>query len=123
MKTNEIRITIKALPEKVFEYVLEPKNTQFWVEDSVEMKTDTDQINLGTLYSNEFITREVIDYQRDTFIELADTEGSYSCSYSFKKIDDETTEIIFFESHDDGLELEYPLEEKNFEKLKEILEK
>lgn len=123
MQTNEIRITIKAPPEIVFEYTLEPKNTKYWVEDSIEMTTDTDQIGLGTKYSNKHITREVTDYQRDNFLELADVDGIYSCSYSFRKIDDDTTELIFFESHNDGTELEYPIEADCFEKLKEVLEK
>lgn len=123
MKTNEIRITIKAPPEIIFEYVLEPKNTKHWVEGSIEMKTDTEQINLGTKYSNEFITREVMDYDRNKFIELADVDGVYSCSYSFRKKDEDSTELIFFESHDDESELEYPIEVDCFQKLKEMLEK
>lgn len=122
MKVNEIRITIIAPISEVFEFTLEPQNTKQWVTDSVEMKTDTNQINLGTKYINKFITREVTDYDCNRFIELSDIDGSYVCSYSFRKIDDEATEIIFFESHDDGSELEYPLDQKNFEKLKELLE-
>lgn len=123
MKINEIRITIKAPPEIVFEYTIEPKNTKHWVEDSIEMTTDTDQINIGTQYSNEFVVREVIDYERNKFIELSDVDGTYSCSYSFRKIDDDSTELVFFESNADGSELEYPIEIECFEKLKELLEK
>lgn len=123
MKVNELRITIKAPPEIVFEYTLEPKNTPLWVEEAIEMKTDTNQINLGTKYSNEFIIREVIDYDHNKFIELADVDGVYSCSYSFRKIDEGNTELVFFESNSDGSELEYPIEADCFKKLKEILEK
>jgi hypothetical protein len=122
MQTNEIRITIKAPPEEVFEYTIEPKNTKYWVTDSVEMKTDTEQIDLGTKYSNEYATRDVIDYERDKFIELADVDGIYSCSYTFRKIDNDSMELIFFESNIDGSALEYPLSKKSFNKLKEILE-
>lgn len=122
MKLNEIRVIINSPQEKVFEYTIEPKNTKHWVEDSIEMKTDTEQINLGTKYSNEFITREVVDYDRDKFIELSDIDGIYTCSYSFRKLDDDSTELIFFESNDDGSELEYPLEKESFKKLRKILE-
>ena len=87
------------------------------------MKTDTNQINLGTIYSNEFIKREVTDYDRNRFIELSDLDGTYSCSYSFKKLEDESTELIFFESHDDGSELEYPIDQESFERLREVIEK
>jgi len=123
MITNEIRITIDAPAEQIFEYTLEPKNTKHWVEGSIEMTTNTDQINLGTKYSNEYITREVTDYDRDKFIELTDTGGAYSCSYSFRKINENSTELIFFESMSDGSELEYPIGKESFEKLKEIIEK
>jgi len=123
MKTNEIRIEIVAPCQNVFEYTIEPKNTKHWVEGSIEMKTDTDQINVGTKYSNEFITRDVSDYERDKFIELTDLDGNYSCSYSFRKIDEDTTELVFFESHADGSELEYPIGDECFAKLKELLEK
>lgn len=122
MKTNEIRIVINSPFETVFEYTIEPKNTKNWVEGSIEMKTDTEQINIGTQYSNEFITREVTDYERDKFIELADVDGVYKCSYTFRKIDENSTELIFFESHDDGSEPEYQLEKQHFQKLKELLE-
>jgi len=123
MTTNEIRVTINRSQQEVFEYTVEPKNTKHWVKDSIEMKTDTDQINIGTKYSNEFITREVTDYERNKFIELTDIDGIYSCSYSFRKIDENSTELTFFESNSGASELEYPLEQRYFEKLKEILEK
>lgn len=120
--SNEIRVRINAPREKVFEYTLEPKNTPEWVEDAVEMQTSTEQIGIGTIYSNEYIGREVTDYEKNVFLELADMDGNYSCSYSFRKIDEENTELIFFESSNDGLELEFPIEKRFFEKLKEILE-
>jgi len=123
MKTNEIRVVINRPQSEVFEYTLEPKNTKYWVEGSIEMKTDTDQIGIGTKYSNEHITREVVDYDRDKFLELQDVVGEYVCSYSFRKIDEQNTELIFFESHEDGSELEYPIEAECFEKLKQLLEK
>lgn len=122
MKVNEIRIIIEQPQQDVFEYVVEPKNTKHWVKDSIEMKTDTKQINIGTKYSNEFITREVTDYDRDKFIELTDVDQNYSCSYSFRKIHNNSTELIYFESNSDGTELEYPLEYSCFERLKELLE-
>jgi uncharacterized protein YndB with AHSA1/START domain len=122
MKVNEIRIIIDAPQEKVFEYTLEPKNTQFWVEESIPMETDTKQINVGTKYSNKHITRKVTDYERDKFIELTDIDGIYSCSYSFKKIENNKTELIFFESNSNGSEVEYPIDAGCFKKLKEIIE-
>tara|TARA_B100001179_G_C18604376_1_gene413091 strand:- start:357 stop:731 length:375 start_codon:yes stop_codon:yes gene_type:complete len=123
MVTNEIRMIVHAPHTEVFEFTVEPKNTKHWVKDSVEMSTDTKQINLGTQYSNEYVTREVTDYERDKFIELSDTHTPYTCSYSFRKISDTTTEIIFFESSNNEEELEHPLEHKHFEQLKELLEK
>ena len=122
MKVNEIRTIINIPQDELFEYTIEPKNTKHWVEGSIEMLTNTEQIDIGTQYSNEHVTREVVDYERDKFIELADINGIYSCSYTFRKINDDSTELIFFESNSDGSDLEYPIEAKCFEQLKEKLE-
>lgn len=123
MKTNEIRIIINAPSNEIFEFVLEPENTPKWIEGAGTKTVNTEQIGLGTIYSNDIGEWVVSDYDRNKFFELSDESIYYSCSYSFRKIDEENTELIYFESHSDGSALEHPMERKNFEKLKEILEK
>lgn len=123
MKTNEIRIIIDAPANDIFEFVLEPKNTPTWIEGAGEETVNTDQIGLGTVYSNDIGKWVVTDYEKGKFFELSDTSIHYSCSYSFRKINEICTELVYFESHSDGSNLENPMEEKNFKKLKEILEK
>lgn len=123
MKTNEIRITIASPQETVFEFTLEPKNTPLWVGSAGIETVDTQQIRLGTIYSNNSSQSEVTDYSRDKFIELSNKKTGYTASYSYRKIDAYITELIFFENMKDGSNLVQPMEQKSFEKLKELLEK
>jgi hypothetical protein len=123
MKANEIRITIQALPEKVFEFTVEPKNTKQWVDGIGEETVNTQQIGLGTIYTNHFGSLEVTDYERNKFFELTNKENSYCCSYSYRKLEDEATELTYFEYMQDGSELEEPMKHENFKQLQKILEK
>jgi hypothetical protein len=65
----------------------------------------------------------VIDYERDKFLEYEDKSQYYKASFSFRKIDSEQTEIIFFESKYNSEDLKNPLRKEYFENLKELLEK
>ena len=122
MKTQEIRILIHQNTRTVFEYSLEPKNKSLWINGMKEETTDTEQIGLGTIYSNDLGSFEVTDYQRDTYFELTNNDTSYQCSYTYHKIDEETTELVYFEYMQDGSDLAEPMDRKYFEKLKELLE-
>jgi hypothetical protein len=56
------------------------------------------------------------------YFELTSNETSYQCSYTYHKVDDETTELVYFEAMLDGSDLREPMNKKHFEKLKELLE-
>jgi len=121
MKTNQVRINIKANISKVFEFTLDPNNTSRWIESITEEKVDTKKIGMGTIYTNDFGSYTVTDYDRDKFFELTDHKTGYICSYTFKEKDQET-EIIYFEYMENGEDLKDPLDQKSFELLKELLE-
>ena len=122
MKTNEIRISINAPRSEVFEFTIEPKNTPLWIDSVTEETINTKQIRLGTIYSNVYGDLEVTDYDSHVFFELTNKKTTYVCSYSYRKIDETTTEIIYFESMEDGSDLSDPMKKESFQKLKEILE-
>jgi hypothetical protein len=122
MKANELEITINKPIEEVFAFTLEPKNTPKWVEAVSEETVNTEQIGLGTIYSTEYRELEVTDYDRDKFFELTNHKTSYVCSYTYKKINDDTAQIIYFEYMQDGSNLADPMKQKSFEKLRELLE-
>jgi len=122
MTNNEIRIIVHAPASKVFEFTLEPNNKKLWMKDYITETVSTDQINLGTFYINPLGKHEVTDYEKDVFIELTHTENSYQSSYSFRKIDDTHTEIVYFEAMFDGSELTHPRKQSDFETLKALLE-
>lgn len=123
ISSNEIRVTINKPHDKVFEFTLEPKNTPKWIDLITSETVDTEQIGIGTIYTNDFGILTVTDYERNLYFELTNEKTTYQCSYSFKKIDDDTTEIIYFEAMLDGSELDEPFNLKHFEKLKKIMEK
>jgi hypothetical protein len=123
MKTNEIRITIDAEPKDVFEFTVEPKNTAKWIDTAGEEHINTEQIGLGTVYSNNYGDLKVTDYERNKFFELTNEATSYCCSYTYRKLEDDTTELTYFEYMQDGSELEDPMDRRHFEKLQEIISK
>lgn len=120
--SNEIRIIIAKPREEVFEFVLEPGNKSSWCSSIENESVDTEQIGLGTRYKNNFGELEVTDYECNVYFELSEIGTKYQCSYSFHKIDDEATEIVYFEGMLDGSELDEMMESENFEHLKKILE-
>jgi len=123
MKTNEIRIVIRKPRDEVFEYVLEPSNTHNWCRNIEHEEVDTEQIGIGTKYSNNFGILTVTDYERNVYFELTEELTQYQCSYSFRNISDNETELIYFESMLDGSDLIEAFDEDYFEVLKDILEK
>ena len=122
MTNNEIRIVVNAPAAKAFEFTLEPKNKKMWMEDFAGETVSPDQIKLGTFYINSLGKLEVTDYEKDVFIELTHTENSYQSSYSFRKINEAQTEIVYFEAMFDGSELTHPRKHSDFETLKTLLE-
>lgn len=123
MTTQEIRIEIKVPTKEVFEFTTEPENTSKW-RDTVQKETiNTECIGLGTVYTNEYGTLTVTDYEKDAFFELTNHETGYQCSYTYHKTDDTTTELVYFESIEDDSQLREPIERRHFEVLKTLLEK
>ena len=122
MKTNEIRISIDVTLEKLFEFTVNPKNTNEWIGTAGEEAVNTEQIGLGTIYSNNYGELEVTDYEKDKFFELTNQKTSYQCSYTYRRLEDGPTELTYFEYMQNNSDLEEPMERRHFEKLKEILE-
>lgn len=123
MTTQEIRIKIKVPRTEVFEFTTEPENTPKWIDTVTKETINTERIGLGTMYTNEYGTLTVTDYEKDAFFELTNHETGYQCSYTYHKIDDDTTELVYFEAMEDGSELTEPMEQRHFEVLKTLLEK
>ena len=122
MKTNEIRIEIERPIKDVFEYTLEPQNKSIWCSIITEESVDTEQIGITSIYRNNLGSFKVSDYERNIFLELMSLDEKFQCSYSFRKIDDNTTELIYFEAMLDGSDLTEAMDKKYFKKLKELLE-
>ena len=122
MKTNEIRIEIERPIKDVFEYTLEPQNKSIWCSIITEESVDTEQIGITSIYRNNLGSFKVSDYERNIFLELMSLDEKFQGSYSFRKRDDNTTELIYFEAMLDGSDLTEAMDKKYFKKLKELLE-
>ena len=122
-KTNEIRIVINKPSVEVFEFTIEPNHKHEWCHNIEHEEVDKEQIGIGTVYTNNFGKLEITDYERNVYFELTDDVTQYQCSYSFRNMNDLSTEIIYFESMLDGSDLLEPMDEDYFVNLKEILEK
>jgi CRISPR/Cas system CSM-associated protein Csm3 (group 7 of RAMP superfamily) len=127
MDTNKLSITINKPVSEVFEFTLNPKNTPKWIETMMEEKTDTENIKVGTKYSNTNDGITWTEYlcsllQKDTLFELQEVGGSYRVKYTYVPISTNETELAYIEWTDDKSELSKPLEMKALEKLKSAIE-
>jgi len=95
MKTNEIRIEIERPIKDVFEYTLEPQNKSIWCSIITEESVDTEQIGITSIYRNNLGSFKVSDYERNIFLELMSLDEKIQGSYSFRKRDDNTTELKY----------------------------
>lgn len=122
MKANKLEIFIQAPLSEVFEYTLEPSHTHLWIPGITKEEVDTKQIGLGTKYQNDTGNYEVTDYEKDKFFELSSLDSSYLCSYSFRKQEDNSTILTYFEYMTNGDDLDSPLSQESLITLQELIE-
>jgi uncharacterized protein YndB with AHSA1/START domain len=126
MKENKITIVINKPIDRVFEFTTNPKNTHWWIPSIVEEIADEYPPKIGTQYKNrgnnsnwEFY--KVIEFQNNKLFTLSDLENNYHVKYTYKKINDNQTEMEYFEWVKNG-ELTGPFTEDIIKKLKSVLE-
>jgi len=127
MKQNKLFIKIAKPMNEVFEFTINPKNTPRWIEN-IEVEESSDwPIKIGTIYRNKNSKGEWLEYQvmalkHNKLFELVSKDKNYHVRYTYKPIDNQTTELEYFEWVDNG-ELEAPFTQDILGKLKEEAEK
>jgi len=126
MKEKKITIIINKPIEEVFGFTLNPKNTPLWISSIKEEVTNEFPPKIGTLYKNrgdgpDWTIYKVTEFEQNKSFTLTKQDGNYSVRYTFKHIDDNTTEIEYFEWVNEG-ELEEPFTKEILEKLKSVME-
>jgi len=127
MKENKIVVTIKRPIEDVFEFTINPKNTHLWISSIKEEKAEKFPPEIGTMYKNtgdgvKWNYYEVIEFQENKLFTLRNLEDNYRVRYSYRKIDENTTELEYLELVEHG-ELENPFTEETLNELKIVMEK
>lgn len=123
MQENRITIIIDKPIEKVFEFTTNPENTHLWVPFIEEEIAEEFPPKIGTVYKNRRGNSrnisKVTEYETNKVFKLENK--TFSVRYIFKKINKESTELIYIESVKKG-ELAKPFTKEVLQKLKLTVE-
>lgn len=126
MKENRIKVIIKKPISDVFYFTTHPSNTHLWIPSIEEEVCDEYPPKLGTEYRNrgdgdKWNIYQVLEFEKDSIFTLADKERNYHVRYTYKKLDENSTEMEYYEWMEEG-ELSSPFTLDILEKLKEVVE-
>ncbi len=126
MKENKVSTKIDRPISEVFEFTTNPNNTPLWIDGLIEEQRDTSPTKIGTEYRNcdesgVWDTYYVTEYEKDKIFTLQKSDKNYNVRYTYKSLNDNKTEMEYFEWVDQG-ELENPFTQEVLEKLKAVIE-
>jgi uncharacterized protein YndB with AHSA1/START domain len=126
MRENKVKITINRPVEEVFEFTTNPKNTHLWIPSIQEELADEFPPKIGTQYKNRgesfnWDFYRVMEYHPPKIFTLSDLNGDYHVRYTYKKLDDNTTEMEYFEWMEHS-ELKNPFTQDILDKLRSVME-
>src|SRR3989344_4131987 len=119
MKNNKLTIVIDRPIEDVFEYTINPKNTHLWIDAIPEEVASEYPPKINTEYKHRegsvWIKFKVIEFERNKVFTLTDSNKNYTVRYTYKKINENKTELEYVEWMNKG-KLETPLTKETLEK-------
>ena len=123
MQENKIIIIINKPIEEVFEFTTNPKNTPLWISFIEEEITEEFPPKIGTIYRNRrgdsWNESKVTEYEPNKLFKLEN--DTFSVRYNYKKITNNSTELVYLESVKQGI-LAKRFAKEVLQKLKEIIE-
>lgn len=123
MQENKITIIIDKPIKEVFEFTTNPKNTHLWVPFIEEEVADEFPPKIGTAYKSRrgdsWNVSKITEYERNKVFKLEN--DVFSVRYSYRKINDNTTELVYLESVKQG-KLTNPFTKEVLKELKLIME-
>ena len=130
MKDNRLTIQINKPAKEVFAFTTTPPNTKYWISFIMDEKTNEWPPRVGTIYSTQNDKGEWFDIiisaiKENEMVEWVSSDKNYHVRYSFKPLDNNSTQLDYYEWVDKG-EIEESIElfrQDILEKLKQVLEK
>lgn len=127
MKENKLKIIIHRPIKEVFDFTINPKNTPLWIENLKEETAKPYPPKIGTIYKNtgdnkKWDSYEVIEFEQNKIFTLRASDGNYHVRYTYRMIDSNKTEMVYYEWVDRG-KLDKPFSQKVLNKLKDVMEK
>ena len=125
MKDLKLIITINKPAKYLFDFTLNPANTPKWIDTIVVEETNEWPPKIGTIYRNKSSDGKWREFELTAFepgkmFVLSKRDG-YHVRYTFAPIDEDSTELEYYEWVDDGV-LTDVLTMDVLEKLKQIVE-
>lgn len=126
MRENKLTVRINKSVPKVFAFLLNPENTPFWINSIAKEEVNEKPTKLGTIYRNvdkngKWSKYSVTAYEENKLFVFTSEDKNYSVKYTFRHIDDNVTELEYYEWAEKG-DLEEPFSQEILNKLKSVLE-
>lgn len=126
MRENKITVIIDRPIKIVFDFTTNPKNTHLWISSIEEEVAEKYPPEVGTEYKNrgkdsKWNFYKVVEFRKNKIFVLSDINGNYFVKYTYRKLDNNKTEMEYFEWVKNG-ELENPFTKDILQKLKTVLE-
>ncbi len=126
MKSNKLTIQINKPVHEVFIFTITPPNSTKWIPSVVKEETNEWPVRKGTVYKlqnekGKFSEVIVVVIKENEVVEWISKDQTYHCRYTFRLIDENISELEYYEWVDTG-ELDEPFTLEILGKLKLLLE-
>lgn len=127
MRDNRLTVRINSPLAAAFAFPLNPANTPLYWDSIVKEETSEWPVGVGTVYRNVnkqgiWSTYTLTAYKENEMFEMTNEAGDYHVRWTYKAIDEKSTEIDYYEWMDSG-ELEEPFTMEILERVKAAMER